>query len=117
MAQVGTSSPSLKRKILITRLFTDLDGESLVNGYNHPVFLKLAIAFHTHLSELATVHSSHPIVDVCVSTQLFSLEKFISDMWKSLRALQPDQSDEFAADDSQLAVWTEISKIYCTLRR
>ncbi len=87
-------------------------------GYNDPVLLKLAIAFHTFLSEVMTSYDSRrPAVKIFVYVQLSSLDIFIDRVWRSLRALEPDKSGELLEDGSQMAVWTEIFKIYCILQR
>ncbi len=38
-------------------------------------------------------------------------------MWESLRTLEPDHPDESLEEDSQLAIWTEVFKIYWILQR
>ncbi len=94
------------------RLFIDLDTYVKRKGYNDPVLLKLAVAYCTALADVVTSHSRHP-------STLFLLDTpgFVNKIWTSLRALEPDKADEFLEDDSQLAVWTEIFKMYCILQR
>ncbi len=86
-------------------------------GYNNPLLLKLAIAFHTVLTEFTTSNSRDPAVCIYLTIQMEPLEEFINGMWESLRALEPDKSDELLEDDSQLAAWTEIFKIHYILQR
>jgi len=103
-------------------MFIGLDTYVKRKGYNDPLLLKLAIAFHI-LSEAVFLHSTNSSVRSYVSVNLWSMMPFVDGMWTSLRALEPDESDELsAADDSQLAIWTEIFKTYrllhsCVRRR
>jgi len=80
-------------------------------GCKDPVLLKLAVAYCNILADVVTSRSRHPSI-----RYLYKMRTFLNDMWKSLRALEPDNADEFLEDDSQLAVWTEILKMYCILQ-
>ncbi len=89
------------------RLFIGLNTYVKRKRYIDPVLLKLAVEFCTFLSDIVTFQSGRPF-NRCI----FYMNSFINGMWESLRALEPSNPD-----DSQLAVWTEIFKIYCILQR
>ncbi len=81
-------------------------------GYNDPVLLKLAVALCTFLSDVVTSHSRHP-----ATLYLNYIPRFVDDIWRSLLALEFDKTDKLLEDDSQLAVWMEMFKIYFILQR
>ncbi len=91
--------------------FIGLDIYVKRKGYNDPVLLKLAMTFHTFLSEIPMFHSRFPTFFTYTSKQFLALVTFIDCMWMSLGTLEPNRSDELSEDESQFVVWTEIFKI------
>jgi len=84
------------------------------NGFDDPNLLKIAVASIANYEVIS--HSSRVDHDVLYRPYSWFVEFFILGMWKSICTFDPDELEKLLEDDSQLALWAEIFKLYCISR-
>jgi len=82
------------------------------NGFNDPNLLKFVVAIVAYY-KVISAHSARSYLSILGHHYSWFIRDCILGMWESIRTFDLSELEKILEDNSQLALWAEIFKLYC----